>query len=165
MTEKIDLYRKIINKLEFEPSLDESSISIAVKDNGIVILGGEVPSYAEKCIAEEAIQAIKGVKGVVDELKVNLATPFAKSDLDIASNALDVLKWNFFVPEEQIKLVVENGALILSGEVDECYQRDHAERAVQNIVGLVGVVNNISLRAKIPVLGVKKVSSQLKVRK
>lgn len=144
MREKIELYKNIIEKLEFEPGLDESSISIAVKDNGVVILGGEVASYAEKCIAENSIQKVKGVKGIVDELKVNLATPFARSDLDIANSALAALKWNFFVPEERIQLIVENGALILSGEVDEYYQKEYAEKSVQNIVGIAGVVNSPS---------------------
>jgi osmotically-inducible protein OsmY len=156
MIEKTDLYKRIIDKLELEPGLDESSISIAVKNNDIVVLGGEVASYAEKCLAEQAIQKIKGVKGIADELKVNLVTPFARSDLDIANSAIDALKSNFFVPKEGIKIIVENGALILSGEVDKYYQKEHAEKAVQNLVGLVGVVNNISVKADLSVQAVKK---------
>ncbi len=122
-----------------------------------IVLGGEVSSYAEKCLTEKAIQKVKGVKGIVDELKVNLATPFARSDLNnIANSAIDALKWNFFVPEEQIKLIVENGALILSREVDEYYQKEHAEKAVENIVGLVGVVNNINVKAAVSAFEAKK---------
>ena len=44
MSEKTKLYKTIMEKLKFEPSLDISNIAISAKDNGIVILGGEVGS-------------------------------------------------------------------------------------------------------------------------
>ncbi len=155
MKKETKLYENIMNKLEFEPSLDASSIAISVKDGGIVTLGGEVSSYAEKCIAEEAIKKVRGVRGIADELKINLATPYVRSDVDIIKSALDALKWNFFVPENQIKVVVENGGLTLSGQVDKYYQKEAAEKAVQDIVGLIGVANNITVRPIISTMSVK----------
>ena len=155
MKKETKLYENIMDKLDFEPSLDASSIAISVKDDGIVTLGGEVSSYAEKCIAEEAIKKIRGVRGIADELRINLATPYVRSDVDIIKSALDALKWNFFVPENQIKVVVENSGLTLSGQVDKYYQKEAAEKAVQDIVGLIGVANNITVRPIISTMSVK----------
>ncbi len=42
-----ELYTNIMEKLKFKPSIDESNITVAVKDAGIVILGGTVRSYKE----------------------------------------------------------------------------------------------------------------------
>jgi len=156
MNKKAKLYKTIVEKFEFEPSLNATNIAISVKDNGIVILGGEVGSYAEKMVAEKLLQKLYGVKGIANELKVNSAISYTQNDIDIIRNALDALKWNFFVPEEQIQVTVEDGVLTLSGQVLHYYQREYAEKAVQNIIGLVGIVNNILVRAEVSVQNVKE---------
>ena len=155
MTRTGKLYDNVMAKLEFEPGLDAYNITIAVKDSGIVVLGGEVASYSEKRIAEKAVQKIHGVNAVADELKVNLAVPYIRSDIDIAKIALNALKWNFFVPAKRVKIIVTNGYLTLVGEVDEYYQKKHAQKAVQDLVGIVGISNNIVIKPEVQGLDVK----------
>lgn len=155
MTRSGDLYDRVLAKFEFEPRLEASNITIGVKDSGIVVLGGEVASYAEKRIAEEAVQTIYGVNAVVDELKVNLASPYIRSDVDIAKNVLNVLKWNFFVPAGQIKIIVDKGYLTLSGEVNAYYKKKHAQKAVQDVLGIIGISNNIIVKPEVQGLDIK----------
>ena len=155
MTKTGDLYATIMEKLEFEPGLDASKINISAKDSGVVVLGGEVTSYAEKHIAEQALQKIKGINGIADELRVNLASNYVRSDLDIMKSAINALEWNFFVPAEKIKLVVEKGYLTLSGEVERYYQKIHAQKAIENLFGVIGVSNNITVKSAVNPIDVK----------
>lgn len=155
MTNIGKLYSKIISKLNFEPGLDASNITISLQDSGVVILGGEVKSYAEKCLAEKVLQKINGINGIADELSVNLAAEYIKRDVDIVNSALNALEWDLFVPSDKIKIVVEKGHLTLSGAVEQYYQKLNAQRAVQNIMGVIGVTNNIVIKPQVNAIDIK----------
>jgi len=77
------LYAIVMEKLRFEPSIDESNITISIKDNEIVVLGGKVKSYTEKYLAEEAVEKLEKVRGVANEIIVDLAVYYKRSDADI----------------------------------------------------------------------------------
>jgi nucleotide-binding universal stress UspA family protein len=61
------LQRKVIDALDYEPSVDASQIGVAVKDD-IVTLTGTVLSYPERNKAGRAARRGSGVKAVADEL-------------------------------------------------------------------------------------------------
>ncbi|WP_168464106.1 BON domain-containing protein [Wolbachia endosymbiont of Ctenocephalides felis wCfeT] len=145
-----ELYTNVMDKLRFEPSLDESNITVAIKDNGIVVLGGKVKSYAEKYTAEKAVERVAKVKGVANELDVELISTYKKSDADIVKAAINALEWSFFVPHERIKVAVENGHLTLTGDVEYNYQKERAKKAVQDLYGVTYVTNNITVRPRYP---------------
>ena len=145
------LYTNVMDKLRFEPGLDESNITVAIKDNGIVVLGGKVASYAEKYTAEKAVERVRNVKGVANELEVELDSTYKKSDADIVKAAINALEWSFFVPHERIKVAVENGHLTLTGEVEYNYQKERAKKAVQDLYGVTYVTNNITVKPSVSV--------------
>jgi len=99
------LYTNVMDQLHFEPHIDEANITISIKDKGIVVLGGKVKSYAEKYLAEKAMEKIEKMKGVTNELIVNLASSYKRSDADIAQVTITSLKWPMFVPQK-IKVAV-----------------------------------------------------------
>jgi osmotically-inducible protein OsmY len=140
------LYNNVMEKLKFESGLDDSNITISIKGDNVVVLGGKVRSYAEKRLAEEAVESVDKVKGIADELSVELDIGYRRSDAEIAKAALDVLKWCFFVPHEKIKVIVENGHLTLTGTVDFYYQKERAKKAVQDLYGVTFVTNNIDVK-------------------
>ncbi len=146
-----ELYTNVMGKLHFEPSLDESNITVAIKDNGIVVLGGKVRSYSEKYIAEKAVEAVEKVKGVANEIEVELIPSHKRSDVDIANAALNALRWSVFVPHEQIKVAVENGHITLTGEVEYNYQKKRASNAVRDLYGVTYVTNNITVKSNVSV--------------
>jgi len=146
MTTNGKLYSDVMDKLHFEPNIDDTNITISIKDNGVVVLGGFVKSYTEKRLAEEAVEKLQGVHGVANELSVDLASSYKRNDTDIAQAALNALRWTMFVPHEQIKVAIENGYLTLTGEVQHNYEKQAAERAVRNLYGVVYVTNNIKVK-------------------
>ncbi|WPY01861.1 BON domain-containing protein (plasmid) [Candidatus Trichorickettsia mobilis] len=143
------LYTKVMEQLRFEPNIDESNITVSVKDNGIVVLGGKVKSYTEKYLAEQAVEKLEKVRGVANELVVDLASSYKRSDADIAQAALTAFKWSMFIPQEKIKVAVDNGRLTLVGDVEYNYQKVRAEKAVRDLYGVTTVINNIKVKPSI----------------
>jgi len=149
------LYTNVMEKLKFEPSLDESNITVAIKGDGIVTLGGKVRSYIEKCLAEKVVEKIESVKGIANELEVDFIASYKRNDVDIVKTALDTLKWTYLVPHENIKIAVEKGRLTLTGEVECNYQKELARKAVQGLYGVTSVINNIEVKPIITPVKVK----------
>jgi osmotically-inducible protein OsmY len=153
------LYAKVMAKLRFEPGLDQSNITVAIKNkNGIdniVVLGGKVETYAEKQIAEEAVEKIETVRGVANELEVDISSKDKKSDADIVQAALDSLRWTVLIPDEKIKVAVDKGCITLVGEVEYYYEKDRAYNAVKNLPGVTHVINEIKVAASVSPVDVK----------
>ena len=144
---KTDLKIKedVLAELEWQPNIDETQIGIIVKD-GIVTLEGTVDSYTKKIAAEKAVKNVYGVKAVVEDIKVKYNSSEGKTDAEIAKAAVDTLKWNSSVPDDIIKIKVEDAWVYLSGEVPWEYQKNAAKNAIQKLYGVKGVINNISLK-------------------
>ncbi len=137
----------VMNELLWDPSVTADQVSASVK-NGIVTLRGNIPHYSEKLSASQAAQRVGGVRAVADEIEVKLLGSYERSDEDIASAALNALKWGYSVPKG-IKVKVDHGWVTLGGVADWDYQRNAAKDAVSQLMGVRGVSNDISLHPKI----------------
>jgi osmotically-inducible protein OsmY len=155
MNSNTDLFKKITEKLEFEPSLDASKITVGI-NGGIVTLGGFVNNYIEKHIAVRAVQNLEGVKAVADEIEVCISGKFERDDTDIAAAASHTLTWDMLVPQNKIKVVVENGCVTLAGEVDWWYQRERADKVVRGLAGVRSVNNQIIIKPTVIPIQVKE---------
>lgn len=150
----IALRQFILNELEFEPGVDAAHIGVAVED-GVVTLTGYVHSYAERAIAEQAVARVKGVKALAQELQVRYPHNKKTDDDQIAKRALKIIAWDTTVPDDKVKIKVQNGWITLSGEVEWNYQRDAADVAVRKLSGVVGITNLITVRPHADVRDVK----------
>jgi osmotically-inducible protein OsmY len=142
MTSDLQLRQDVLDELEFEPAVNAAHIGVAVHA-GVVTLSGFVPNYAEKLAAERAVRRVKGVKAIAEEIEVRLPSDKKTADDEIARRAVDILKWWVGVPAERIGITVENGVVILTGDVDAAFQRADAEAAIHKLTGVVGVSNLI----------------------
>ena len=140
------LQKDVVAELSWEPCIQSKDIAVSVKD-GIVTLNGNVPTYAEKFAAESAAKRVTGVSGIAEELKVNLTNAHQRNDGDIAKAATVALAGNTSIPQEQVKVVVENGWVTLTGELEWNYQRDYAHNAVRHLIGVKGVSNDLVVKA------------------
>lgn len=141
-----DLRSDVISELNWDPSIRNEDIAIAVKES-VVTLAGTVDTYAQRYAAERAVERVNGVRAIVNDLTVKLPGALERSDADIAHAAVNALRWHIEVPDERIQVKVTNGWITLEGEVDLYFQKEAAERAVRFLMGVKGVANLITLRA------------------
>ncbi len=137
----------VIQALKWDPSVTHEHIGVAVSD-AIATLTGTVPSYIEKWSAEKATQRVAGVKAVVEKVEVKLSGSLLRDDHDIAKAIIEQFKWNVQVPDQLVKVSVEDGWVELTGEVEWGYQKTAAENCVQGLASVKGISNNISIKAK-----------------
>ena len=142
-----DLKRDVTAELAWDPAIDSTAIGVAVKD-GVVTLIGHIETFAQKHAAARAVRRIADVKAIALELDVKLAPDHKRSDTDIATSAEHALKWNTLVPADAIRLTVDHGWVTLRGEVDWDFQRRTVEKAIRPLMGVVGISNEIALRAR-----------------
>ena len=143
-----ELREDVMDELKWEPSINDTNIGVAIKD-GVVTLSGTVKSYGEKLSAEDTALRVSGVKAVANEIKVQLPSTSERSDEEIAKAAVDALRLNTLVPSDRVKVVVENGNVTLSGEVDWQYQKEAAESAVCMLWGVRSVCDDITVKPRI----------------
>lgn len=147
-----ELRRDVERQLEWEPAVDERRIGVSVLD-GVVTLTGDVRTYAQRWKAERTVERVEGVRGVVNELNVHLATEV--SDTDVATAAVHALKGDITVPSDRIKVRVNKGWVTLTGDVNWDFERRAAERAVRRLAGVRGVSNLINIKSPVEPENVK----------
>lgn len=159
---ELSLRQKIVDELEFDPTLDAAHIGVSV-DDGVATLTGHVESYAEKAAAIAAVRRVKGVRGVADDIQVRYPYDKKSSDDEIAKRAADILEWDVLVPEGMVEVTVRDGWLTLEGIVDWHYQKQAAEDDVRKLSGIRGVTNSINIKPRVTALDVKmKIEDALK---
>jgi osmotically-inducible protein OsmY len=143
-----DLQKDVQNAIKWEPLLHAAEIGVTVKD-GIVNLTGTVDSYAKKIEAEDAAKKVAGVKAIVEKIEIKLSNNHGKkTDNEIATEVVSAFKWNWEVPNDKVKVKVENGWVTLSGEVFWNYQKEAARLAVKNLLGVQGVTNSVTIKSE-----------------
>lgn len=155
MKDDVHLKKDVEAELEWDASVNAAQVGVAVK-NGVVTLTGHLDTYAEKAAIERAVQRVQGVQAIAVELDVKLAPGHVRSDTEIAAAAEYALLWHAQVPTQRITVKVDQGRVTLSGDVDWEFQRREAESAIHPLTGVVGIRNNIELRAKATPLDIGK---------
>ena len=148
------LQQDVLAELKWEPCVTASTIGVEVQ-SGVVTLAGQVGSYSEKWHAERAAQRVSGVGALAVELKVKLAGLASRTDADIALSVESVLLWTTSVPDDAVKVMVENGFVTLTGDVGWQYQKLAAADSVRNILGVTGVSNQIGIKPTVSMSAVK----------
>ncbi|MCT7299141.1 BON domain-containing protein [Ralstonia sp. CHL-2022] len=146
MKSDLGIKQDVNDELLWEPAVDAAAIGVEV-DNGVVTLTGHVRSYMEKLAAEHAAERVAGVRGVVQKIEVRL--PGTHTDADVAQAARAALEWQVSLPSNRIEVLVENGWVTLSGEVDWPYQSEQAAHAVGSLRGVGGLINRLRIKSRV----------------
>jgi len=154
MKTDVKIKEDVLQELAWQSGIDKTEIGVIVKD-GIVTLTGVVDSYSKKIEAENAARGVYGVKAVAEDIAINYASDKGKTDTEIATAVINAFKWNSSIPDEDVKIKIEDGWVYLSGQVHWAYQKSSAKRAVQNLYGVKGVINNISLKQSVQPFEIK----------
>lgn len=142
-----NLRKRVLDELDWEPSLDSSDIGVAVKE-GVVTLSGHAPSYAQKRTAERTVLRLSGVKGLASDIEVRLPSEHRRSDSDLAQAAIDALDRNVQIPMDTLKVTVDDAWITLDGVVNWNYQRKRAERTLRYLTGVKGVTNHLRVKER-----------------
>lgn len=142
-----ELVAQVVQELRWDCRTEKSPIRVFVTD-GVVTLTGNVHYYANKHAAEEAAHRIAGVRDVVNDLVVLCAPADYRADWEIKQAVTYVLRWNVLVPEKQIEVLVRKGIVHLYGVVNCLSQREEAERAVINLLGVKGISNMLAVQTQ-----------------
>jgi osmotically-inducible protein OsmY len=148
MKSDIEIQKDVIEQLKWEPFLNAAQIGVAVK-NGIVTLSGQVDAYSKKILAEKTTKKVAGVKAIAEDIQVGISPVYKKTDTEIAEAVVNALKWHTMIPDEKIKVSVEDGNVKLEGDVEWEYQRNQAKTAIENLTGVRFVTNLVAVKPKI----------------
>jgi osmotically-inducible protein OsmY len=142
-----ELQKDVQNALQWEPLLHAAEIGVTAID-GVITLSGTVDSFAKKLEAETAAKKVLGVKAIVETILIQLPNSIVKSNGDIAADVLFALNSNWSIPKNKITIKVEYGWVTLEGELPWNYQRDAAKNAINYLIGVKGISNNIVVKAE-----------------
>jgi len=148
MKTDLEVQHNVLAELEREPAIDAAEVGVSVL-NGVVTLTGTTASFAEEWAAEQATLCVAGVTAVVNEIDVRPIPSGKRSDAQIARSALRALESNIYVPENRIKVKVQQGWVTLEGTVEWHHQREAAENAVHHMIGVRGVKNLIGVKPSV----------------
>jgi osmotically-inducible protein OsmY len=140
-----ELQKAVLEQLDFDPAINSSHIGVSVRD-GVVTLGGHVPSASDKARAEMGAGMVKDVKAVVDEISVELPGHCETPDELIAQRAYERLTSNNKVPADRIHLSVEDGVVTMRGDVDWEYQRAAALYDLQHLNCVRRIRNEVTIK-------------------
>jgi len=141
-----ELKKDVLAELAWDPVVPEAKVGVSVND-GVVTLTGHLDSYSEKVAARRAVERVGNVKAIAMEIDVIPLGVHQRSDTEIAAAVDHALSWNTSVPKDRIKVTVEKGWITLGGEVDWNFQRRAVERLVRPLKGVVGISDNIGIKA------------------
>ena len=135
-----DAVREVLSLDRRIPDPEQVAVSA---EAGLVTLRGTVGSFSQRRAATRDAENVVGVDLVNDELKVRLLDESRREDADIRGMALQILMWDTDVPAELIDVKVDDGWVTLTGDVSYQFESDAAFDDVADMLGVVGVTNNI----------------------
>jgi hyperosmotically inducible periplasmic protein len=138
-----------------QQSLDQASLKDVTvnqdRDKGVITLGGEVPTDADKSQADSIAKSIAGTQVVADQIAVvpvgvEKEAKKVNSDLDagIESNLDAALIQNRL--HKAVKYEVKSGVVTLSGEVNSDSKRARAETIATGVPNVQQVVNDLQVK-------------------
>ncbi len=150
-----EIRRDVETELQWDLSIDDRKIGVAV-DDGVVTLMGEVPHYSARWAAEDITKRVGGVRAIANEIQVKIPATGMRSDTDLAEAAANALRWHVSTCSSQIKPIVKDGWISLSGQVQWGFQKTSAENVVRNLLGVKGVSNDIHVASAVKAADVKQ---------
>ena len=143
-----DLTAGVSDELYWDPKLDSTAIAVSA-DDGKITMRGTVGSLREKREAAKAAQRVFGVISVDNRLQVKLMNDDKRGDAEVRGDVLQALMLDSLVPKT-VDAKVDDGFVTLTGTASWQYERDEAEFVASNIVGTLGVFDEIELTYPTP---------------
>ena len=139
-----ELQKDVQDAIKREPLLNAAEIGVTAQ-NGIITLYGVVDSYVKKIEAEDAAKDVEGIRAVVEKIEIHFSNTKIRDDNDIAVDILFSMKLNWEIPENMVKIKVEDGLVSIEGELQWSYQKESVKRVISKVAGVKGITNFIKI--------------------
>ena len=135
-----EIAQRALDILTWSVQVPADSIQVKV-EKGWITLTGAVEWQYQKQAAELAVRHLSGILGVSNMIEIEPHVAAA----DVHRKIMDSLKRNAEVEADSIRVVVDNGKVILEGKVKAWYERNLAERAAWSAPGVKAVEDRLSI--------------------
>jgi osmotically-inducible protein OsmY len=146
-TQDVELQRVVEAQLQSDTALGSANITVAVKDR-VVTLAGFTRSFRQRRRAVDAVERVSGIAGIVDDIEVRVPLLHRRPDPEIARNAVETLKLELSEAAENLKVTVDDGFVVIEGQVGSNFEREEAELAIRLQPGVRGIRNLIRLKSR-----------------
>jgi osmotically-inducible protein OsmY len=143
----------VTDELFWDPKVDNAAIAVSA-DGGVITLRGTVGSFREKRDARKDAERVYGVTSVINELEVRLLDKHRREDTDLRGDVLQAFALDYLIPST-VDVKAKDGFVTLKGTVEWQYQREEADFVAANILGVIDVFDEMTLKAKPKVKAVK----------
>jgi osmotically-inducible protein OsmY len=145
------LERNVNEELLWDPKVDSEEIAVAA-DDGAVTLRGTVGSFRQKREAQKAAERVFGVVTVQNLVDVRILDERQREDAEVRGDVLQALMLDALVPGT-VDANVKGGIVTLTGTAAWQYQREEAAFIAGNVLGVLGVENDVYLDSPEPYAG------------
>lgn len=133
-----EIAREVVTALKNQLPFSHERIKAVVR-NGWVTLEGDVEWQYQRLTAERAVRPLKGVKGIINDIK----TKPRIEPSDIKQKIQEAFRRSAEVDANQITVETSGGEVILKGKVRSWLERDEAERVAWRAPGVTKVDDRI----------------------
>jgi osmotically-inducible protein OsmY len=136
-----DIAHAVVNALRWDIQVPDDRIKATV-DDGWIALDGEVEWQYQKWAAEGAVRNLTGVKGVSNLLTVK---PRKASTHEVGQKIKDSMRRHAERDADRITIEAKDGRVTLRGTVSSFAERQDAERAAWQALGVTNVEDLIAV--------------------
>jgi osmotically-inducible protein OsmY len=136
-----DIAEAVRRALTWDSFVPEDRVQSTVS-NGFVTLTGELDFWNQRADAEDAIRNLNGVKGVINDIR--LSAPKVQPQI-VRKSIEDALERRAQREAQRITVQVEDGAVTLSGDVQNWAEKSAIQGAAAHAPGVRSVKNELRI--------------------
>jgi osmotically-inducible protein OsmY len=136
-----DIAHAVVNALRWDIQVPDDRIKATVEE-GWIALDGEVEWQYQKWAAEGAVRNLTGVKGVSNLIAVK---PKKASTYEVGQKIKDSMRRHAERDADKITIEAKDGRVTLRGTVNSFAERQDAERAAWQALGVTNVEDLIAV--------------------
>ena len=139
---------QITNAVNYKLLTDAALLNnqvFAKTSNGIVTLSGTADHLIAKERAVKLAQTLRGVRGVVDTIQMDIPSV---PDTELQKNVQSALLYDAATDSYEIQSEAKDGVVTLSGTVTSHYEMQLAEFVVKGVTGVRELKDNITVQPK-----------------
>jgi osmotically-inducible protein OsmY len=137
---------KVQTALVFHSNVSASKTEVSVK-NGVVTLKGEAGSSAKKELTTEYAKNVEGVKSVINNMKLTKPETMSEKmdDASITAQVKMTLLLHASTSAIRTNVTTKDGVAMVSGKAQNAAEIDLVTKLVEDVDGVLKVVNTMSI--------------------